>query len=145
MLVFFTAYAGIKFYDARPPSPLLLTAIFEDVLIPKIAQDNNVEIKDIRKNQRVEVEVSIDEILETLNKQYSFNLFCNNNAEHQMPKREWIIADCQMLVDKKESEWIVKDSSIRMFFKKYDNILNHFKEICSDSDIDEDQPSLPFT
>jgi len=67
MELFFSAYASVKFYDAEPPLPWILTVIWGEIVTQKVAQKE--DMKNIRKDQKVSIEIEVDEIVEELQEQ----------------------------------------------------------------------------
>lgn len=132
MMVFVKIYSTVKIYDNDPPLPYLIDIIWTNVVLPYASKIPQFE--KLRKNQKIEVELEIDKIVEELYQGFSFKSISSNNSFRQpkVPKREWIVNACEVLVKSSEARWIdASKSSIKILFRKYDNTLEHFIEICS--------------
>jgi hypothetical protein len=143
MDVFISIYSKNKLYDAKPPLPYLLNLIWENVVQLKASEDPNFQR--LRKNQKLDVNVEVNEIIDILYKGFSFYEFHQHNTlgQPRIPKKEWIVEACEIFVKKEEAKW--KDSTkqeMDFFFKKYDDVLEHFIELCLDENTDEEQIEL---
>jgi hypothetical protein len=143
MHVFIETYSTIKIYDSKPPLPYLIELIWENVVIPIAA--NDAKFSRLYKNQKIAIELKIDDIINELHEGFSFHSLYNDASGRQpkIPEKEWIMDACEKLVTAKEAEWIDTQKIIRIYFRKYENILDHFIEVCSDEIQKEAQLSLP--
>ncbi len=132
MFVFIGTYSTIKFYDSEPPLPYLIELIWENVVLRSASEEAKFE--KLRKNQKIEVVLEVDSIAEELHQGFSFHMLHDNNEERQpkIPKKEWIMRACEQLVKSNEASWVDSTKkTIKVFFRKYDNVLGHFIELCS--------------
>ena len=144
MEIFVKTYSTIKIYDSQPPIPYLIELIWTNVVLHSASEDP--KFQKLRKNQKIDVVLEIDRIIEELCQGFSFRSLHGGDSERQpkIPKREWVIMACEQLVKAKEATW--EDSSqtrVRFLFKKYDDVLGHFIELCSELKTDE-QLELPL-
>lgn len=142
MSVFNDLNFKIKLCDDEPPLPYLLEIIWIHVALQKASEDERLE--KLRKNQKIEIELDIETIIETLYRGFSFRLLYDEEATRQprIPKREWVIRACKKLVELNEAKWIDKDKKITFYFRQYDDVLEHFIEGCLDEDQEDKQLSL---
>ncbi len=125
-------YSMVKLYDAEPPLAYVIFIIWEHVVNNRAMEDERYP--KLRKNQKLEVVLRIEEIVGELHKGFSFASIFNSESERQpkTPKKEWVINACEKLVGLGEAAWETPGkSTIRFYFKKYEKILNHFVELCS--------------
>lgn len=126
-------YSTVKIYDDEPPLPYLLEVIWTHVALEKASESER--FKKLRKNQKMDVKLEVETIIEELHKGFSFRAHYDIDSKRQprIPKREWVVRACNKLVELKEAEWIDQQkTTLTIFFKAYDDILNHFIECCSD-------------
>jgi len=132
MEVFVTTYSTIKIYDSEPPLPYSLELIWTNVVLPKASDDPKFE--KLRKNQKIDVVLDIDTIIQELYQGFSFRLLHDYDDEGhpKIPKREWVTRACEQLVKLNEASWVdASKTSVKVFFKIYDDVLDHFIELCS--------------
>ncbi len=89
--------------------------------------------------------LDIDKIIQELYQGFSFRLLHDYNDEvnPKIPKREWITRACEQLVKLNEASWVdASKTSIKVFFKRYDDVLDHFIEQCSGDLEDSGQMKL---
>lgn len=133
MEVFIGIYSTIKLYDDKPPLPYLLELIWTHVVLER-ARESDQYIK-LRKNQKMEVDLEVETIIEELHKGFSFRALYDKDSDRQprIPKREWVLRACNKLVELKEAKWIDQQkTTLTMFFRQHENVLSHFIECCSD-------------
>lgn len=128
MDIFIKIYSTVKIIDFEPPLPYLMNLIWRDVVLNKANQDPR--FSKLRRNQKIETDFEIDEIIEQLYKGYSF--YCINQSAEQpkIPRKGWILKACEQFVKTDEAKWIEENKNIKFFFKKYDNTQSHFIERC---------------
>ena len=146
MSVFAKFYSTVKFYDTGPPIPYMQSLIWTHVVLPATFERNAGKAGALRKNQKLDVLLKVDEIADQLCKAFSYRLLNDKHHEcqPQIPKKEWVMHACQVLVQLKEAEWVdSRQSSITAFFRRYDDILAHFIESCA-SQPEEDKAQLPL-
>lgn len=132
MEVFVKTYSTIKIYDSQPPIPYLIELIWINVVLPSASDDPKFER--LRKNQKIDVVLKIDNIVEELHQGFSFRSLYGDNSERQpkIPKKEWIVNACEQLVKSDEASWMDSTKTeVKVFFRKYADTLAHFIETCS--------------
>lgn len=143
MDVFINLYSTIKLYDDEPPLPYFLQLIWENVVLFKAAESGRLER--LRKNQKIDIDLEIETIIEELHRGFSFRGLYDNESERQpkIPRREWVYRACYKLVELKEAKWSDEDkTTIIVFFRLYDDVLAHFTECCSGEEEDDKQMKL---
>ena len=132
MFVFIEIYSTIKLYDAKPPVPYLIELIYTNVVLFKASE--NPKFITLRKNQKIDIILEINEIVEELNRGFTFRNIYNDNTGRlpKIPRKEWVEEACEVLVNTKEANWNDQSkTSIKIFFRKYDDTINHFIGTCS--------------
>lgn len=127
----FCSYAKCKIYDSKPPMPYLLHLIWEAVVVSKASGDP--KFSHLRRNGTIRVDVSVDEIKQELTQSYSFKPINSGNSLHSDISVTWIKEAIEILVSAGLAEW--KDASLTeatISFKKYDQAIEAFKEICAE-------------
>ena len=128
MRVFLNEYAKTKIYDAQPPIPYLAELIWFHVVTPIAAE--NPRFEHLRKNQRIEVVLAVDEIISVLNESFSFRFWHTTHPERQprIPHREWIRQTCEFLISCQEAEWVLNEqnSKLRIFYQRHADVMKHF-------------------
>ncbi len=146
MSVFAGVYSTVKFYDTEPPMPYMQSLIWTHIVPPAAFEQNAGKARSLRKNQKINVLLTVDEIADQLCKAFSYRRLNDKHHEFQpqIPKKEWVLDACQGLVRLKEAEWVdSRQSSINIFFRQYDDILAHFVESCA-SQPENDKSQLPL-
>ena len=132
MEVFIKTYSTIKIYDSEPPFPYLIELIWTNVVLRRASEDSKFE--KLKRNQKIDVILEIDNIIEDLHQEFSFRSLYGDNHDRQpkIPKKEWVVRACEHLVKSNEATWIDSTkTAIKVFFRRYDDTLGHFIEICS--------------
>jgi hypothetical protein len=128
MRVLLHEYAKTLLYDARPPLPYLAEIIWRHVCTP-IASENP-KFEHLRENQKIEVALAIEGIVERLNEGFSFSFWHSQYPERQprIPRTEWVKQACQFLVESGEAEWVKggEETELIIFYRKYDDPKEHF-------------------
>ncbi len=128
MSVLILNYAAVKLYDDKPEVPYLMFLIWNLVVLEKASELE--QYRSLRKNQKLDLALSVDEIVETLRLGYSFRLLNSEFADMQpqVPKKVWVKEACQKFVEWNEATWNENDKSTLTFraHKKYENTLKHF-------------------
>ena len=73
-------------------------------------------------------------IVGVLHQGFSFRILHDNNEERQpkIPKKEWVMRACERLVELNEASWVDSTKkAIKIFFRKYNDVLGYFIELCS--------------
>ncbi|GAB4289245.1 MAG: hypothetical protein Kow0090_01900 [Myxococcota bacterium] len=125
-----TEYSKIKIYDSEPPLPYLIMLIWIHIVAPKALED--FHSKKLRKNSKREIELEINDIIEKLHKGFSFYpIFQNTKRQQRIPHKNWVMNACDKLVELKEAVWVDSlKERIKISFKPYDDVLEHFIENC---------------
>ena len=132
MEVFVKIYSTIKIYDSKPPLPYLIELIWANVVLRCASEYPKFE--KLKKKQKIDVVLEIDSIVEELHQGFSFRMLHGDNNERQpkIPKKEWVLCACEQLVKLNEASWVDSTKkTIKVFFRKYDDVLDHFIELCS--------------
>ena len=130
-------YEKHKLYDSKPPMPYLLHIIWENVILRSVSDSHN--LAEVRKNSKIEVLTSVDNITKELYENCSFKGFNFDESEHQprMPLTAWVRNSIASLVAFKYAEWINKDDgTCKIFFKRLDDVFESFIQLCSKHGID---------
>jgi len=134
-----------KLYDGEPPLPYLLDLIWEHVVIPLASE--NTRFARLRSNQKLEVDVFVDDIVEKLHEGFSFSHWHTQYPDRQplIPRKEWVLKACRFLVQSKEARWVTEDAELRVFYRKYQDVLGHFVRLQAESEAEKDlQPMFPM-
>jgi hypothetical protein len=135
MDVFVGKYSTVKLYDAEPPPPYMMQLIWSEVVVETARQDPRFER--LKKRQKLDVNLSVDEIAIRLREGFSFRAFQEPDDDRgpAVPARTWVTAALEQLVSLKDAEWVDSEKrSIRVLFQKYEDVLGHFIQACSDLD-----------
>lgn len=120
--------AAVKLYDDMPELPYLMHLIWVYVVLDKASELE--QFKNLAKNQKLDVVLTVDEIVDTLRNGYSFRLLNSENSDRQpsIPKKAWVKEACQKFVLWGEAKWNddLKSSLTFRCHKKYDDTLKHF-------------------
>ncbi len=121
-------YAAIKFYDDMPELPYLMHLIWVYIVMERASSFE--QFSSLAKNQKLDVKLHIDEIVDILRTGYSFQLLNPKNSDRQpsIPKKTWIKEACHKFVQWGEAKWNddLKSSITFHCHKKYDDTLKHF-------------------
>jgi hypothetical protein len=131
MEVLLWKYSTIKLYDAEPPLPYMLEVVWTNVVMLH-ALDDPKFVK-LRKNQKLEVELEVETIVNELHERFSFLPLHVDKSDRQphIPKKSWVQQACQKLVDEEEAAWVNKEKTkVKIYFRKYEDVLEHFIELC---------------
>lgn len=146
MLALVQEYSEFKLYDAEPPRPYLLHVIWEHVLTPLAAED--LKFEKLRKNQKLEVNVRVEKIVDELCKGFSFYRWHTKYLDRQpeVPRREWIEKACDFLVESGEASWAPEQEhkELVVFYRKYSDVRDHFVKSCAQAEAERRlHPMLP--
>jgi hypothetical protein len=132
-------YSTVKLYDAAPPLPYLLELIWTHVVAFKATSTPGYKIP--ATNQKVKVEVSLDEITERLVTQFSFHLLQKHHADCRQPKvlkASMVQEACAALVKFKDAEWADNTrTKLTVKFVKRENVLDHYITLCANEPKDQ--------
>jgi hypothetical protein len=143
MEIFVTTYSTVKIYDSLPPLAYLIELIWTNVVLPRASDTSKFPA--LRKNQKIEVTLSVDDIVNELHNGFSFHGLSKDIADRQpkVPKREWIMSACEKLVQSDEASWVdTEKSQIKVYFRKYDSVMSHFIDICADEQEEDAQITM---
>jgi hypothetical protein len=124
-------YEKVKLYDSKPPLPYLLHLIWESVVMFKAS--NEERFSSMRANGRMPVSVTVDEIVNTLHKDYSFKPINSENGDHQpqIPCKSWVVEAVNALVEFKLAKCTnPKDGEYIVYFKKFKETKKEFISLC---------------
>ncbi|OFX29994.1 MAG: hypothetical protein A2X08_13775 [Bacteroidetes bacterium GWA2_32_17] len=138
-------YSKILIYDTPPHLSWMMFLIYS-CMIDKATEENKYH--KINKKTKIELEISIDEVVERLHKTYSFCSFHKNHQERQpkLPKKDWVKQAILKLVFIGEVRW--KDEqqeNIIFLLQKHDkSVIEHYAEKCLSEENDVNQTTLRF-
>lgn len=134
MLALTRAYSEIKIYDHEPPPAYMLHLIWEQVINVKASE--NAKYPALRKGQRIDVEVSVEEVVNELHEKFSFHQLHtqtqSNDRQPKIPQSEWVQRAFDRLVKAGEAEWSDRTTGkLKAKFTRHDDVLTHFIELCA--------------
>lgn len=134
MHIYVNLYSVLKLYDSEPPLPYMIELIWSNVVLRKAAETDT--FRKLKKNQSIEIPLTLDEIVDELNKGFAINRLYNGQSDRlpQVPKKAWVRRACAKLVSIGEAKWKedTTKEEIIVFFRKHDKVLEHFIEQCSE-------------
>jgi hypothetical protein len=132
MSVRVAVYSTIKLYDSEPPLPYMAQLIWEHVVTPRASDDPEFPTR--HKNQKVEVALTVDEIVDELHRGFSFHVLCPDDRERQphVPRKEWCMRACEALVTGGAAKWSDARSKevIIVYFRKVESVLEYMLGVC---------------
>ncbi|MFC1806193.1 hypothetical protein ACFL09_04345 [Planctomycetota bacterium] len=132
MMALLGPYSMVKLYDGEPPLPYFLHIIWQEVLSPMAIA--KVSPKRIRRKQKVEIEISLDDLTRELRDKFSFKVLFGDDHPRQpkIPCREWVKRACDKLVSADLAEWLELGNGrkLKVFFQRFEDVLATFKEVC---------------
>jgi hypothetical protein len=137
------AYSEIKIYDQEPPLAYMLHLIWEQVINAKAS--DNPKYPALKKLQRIDVEVSVEEVVNELCEKFSFHQLHAQASERQpkIPKAEWVKRAFDRLVKAGEAEWLDHAAGkLKAKFTRHDDVLGHFVELCATDQESKKQMTL---
>lgn len=138
MNVFINAYSRYKLYDAKPPLPYLLEIIWTNIIALRAAE--NPKFPTLRSNQKIEVEIELNELTDLLYQQFTFYQFSSTRPELQSyyisqpkyPKHSWVVEACKKLIESGDATWKDEGEQVVMiYFKRHTDIYDYFVKLCS--------------
>jgi len=129
---------SVKLYDSEPPLPYLMQLIWEHIVIPEAIE---ILRNSLKKQNKILVELKLNDITRILEEGFSFRILKeNSDRQPKVPKQTWVTHACTKFVESDEAEWIGSGHDrIRFFFQRYEDVLQHFINICSDKSVDNTQ------
>jgi len=126
MTALLSMYSRSKLYDAEPPAPYLADLIWESVIAQIASEDERYPR--LRRNQKIEVSISVAEIADKLWEGFSFAHWHMEYPSRQpkTPRIEWVRNACQFMVEIKEAVWNKQDYDLVVNYRKLDAPLEHF-------------------
>lgn len=134
MQALLSMYSRSKLYDAEPPLPYMLKLIWENVIVPIACEDERYVR--LRRNQKINISISVAEIADKLCEGFSFAHWHKNypTRQRKIPKIEWVRTACKCMVETNEAVWEKEDSDLVVFYRKYDDPLEHFIHLLAESE-----------
>jgi hypothetical protein len=136
-------YSKIKIYDSQPSLSLMMFLIYSCITDKATAEN---KYRKLNKKTKIEVETSIDEIVELLHKTYSFHSFHENHQERQpkFPKKEWVKQAVVKFVTIGEIRWKDKFQEEFIFILQghNENEKEYYEEKCIIEEINSNQMTL---
>jgi hypothetical protein len=137
-------YEKIKLYDSQPPLPYLLFLIWENIVMRKAYENENIKNK-----RKISVILNVDDIIKELRINYTFNQINSHNDSNQqeIPKKSWIVEAINALASFDLAKWQddKKDNCI-IYFSRYRDTLKTFIDLCEGKTLGigklDNQPSL---
>lgn len=138
MNVFINEYSRYKLYDAKPPLPYLLEIIWTNIIALRASE--NIKFSTLRSNQKIEVELELNELTDLLYRQFTFYQFSatlpalQNYYKYQpkFPKHSWVVEACKKLIESGDAIWKDETEQIVIFyFKRRTDIFDYFVKLCS--------------
>lgn len=124
-------FARTLLYDAEPPLVYLANVIWVHVVTP-LASENPM-YESLRKNQKLEILLTVDDIAEILHEGFSFSRWHEHNSHRQsrIPRVDWVRRACEFLVEVNEAEWLDTNEKddLRVHYRKYDDVDAHFIKV----------------
>jgi hypothetical protein len=130
MYVLTRAYSEIKIYDQEPPMAYMLHLIWEQVINAKASE--NPKYSALKKRQRIDVEVTVEDVVNELHEKFSFHQLHTQTGDRQpkIPKAEWVQRAFDKLVKAGEAEWLDRaKGTLKAKFTRHDDVLAHFVEL----------------
>lgn len=137
-------HAKSKLYDAEPPLAYLASLIWEHVIVDLASEDP--KFPRLRRNQKLEINVSIEYIVKKLHDRFSFSHWHKKfeDRQPQVPGREWVQKACCFLVQFKEARWVTENTELVVFYQKHPDIHKHFVRLEAEFEAGKRlQPMLP--
>jgi hypothetical protein len=128
------SYSVVLIYDDEPPLPYMIYLIWEHIVIRAASDMPKFEL--LKRKQKMQIDLKVEKIARDLHEGFSFRTLHGDSNERQpeIPRREWVERACEELVVLKEAEWLDDTKKeIRVFFRKYDDVLTHFVDACAGS------------
>jgi hypothetical protein len=141
MKVLVNKYSTVKIYDAEPPLPYMMDLIWSHVVLEDVRV--NPKFTRLRRRHILPVVISVDEIVQTLREGFTFRSLVMNASEGSpaIPCPQWVKRAIEQLIKARDAEWEgPTKTSVRFFFQKYKDPLDHFIQSCV---LGESIPSTP--
>lgn len=125
------AYEKIKLYDSKPPLPYLLHLIWENIIL--LHASDNQGFSALRKNSKMPIDITVDQIADELHENYSFKSLNADNSSHQpkIPFKSWIKEAINALATFKLAVWKSEiNGECTIYFKKFSDTLTTFIDLC---------------
>lgn len=126
-------YSMVKLYDSEPPLPYMAELIWMHVVADRASEDLE-KYAALRKNQKLDVVLTLDEIVQKLHEGFSFRSLGPQDAHRQplVPRKAWCRRACDVFVSAGMAKWIdapPKDK-VLVYFRKLDDVGEHMLHIC---------------
>jgi hypothetical protein len=141
-----SVYSTIKLYDCEPPLPWMAYLIWEHIVARRASDDPKFAA--LHRNQKVEISLNVDEIVDELHREFSFQVLCPDNTERQprVPRKAWCRRACEAMVAHGMAKWIGEGekNALTFYFRKLENVLETMLEVCAPTGgTPDEQLSLP--
>ncbi len=143
----FLSYEKIKLYDSKPPLPYLLHLMWENIILLRASDDKGFSA--LRKNSKLPIDITVDQIVDELHDNYSFKSLNADNGAHQpkVPVKSWIKEAINALISFDLAEWKNEPcGECTVYFKKFGDTLKTFIDLCIENKVgtssDEKQMDL---
>ena len=107
--------------------------IWTNVVLPKASLDE--KFSKLRRRQKIEVTLQIDEIVEKLRKEFSFYRLCGDDSGCQpgFPRKVWVKRACDYFLKSGDATQVDPQvrEEVKFLFKRYDDTLGHFVQFFS--------------
>lgn len=138
-------YEKVKLYDSEPPLPYLLHLIWESVIMLRASTD--VRFAGLRRNSKLPIDITVDEIVDELYENYSFKKVNADNSLHQpkIPLKSWIKKSVNAFISFGLAKWKNEPAGeCTIYFKKFKDTLRAFIDSCIEHklDIDTDEKQM---
>ena len=136
MQILLKVYSTVAFYDSEPPLPYMLNMIWTHALLPEVEDRRPGALAKLRRNQKIDVHVTVSEITHALSEAFSYRQLNREFVERQpeLPKREWVENACQHLIASGEATRVNKsEDELVVSFRRYEDTLDHFVQSCAAS------------
>jgi len=131
-------YASHRLYDAEPPMVYLLELLYMNVFSDIAAE--NERFPDLRRNQRLELRVSVDSTVEQLREGFSFQTWHQEYPEHQpsIPPKSWVVKAYSQLIALQEAEWVEGEEGqeLKFWYRRYPDPYQHYVDRLAEYEYD---------
>ena len=131
MEVFLAEYSTVKLYDAEPPVAYMAFLIWENMIGPRASEDPRY--RKLRQNQKIEVQLEVEEIVQELHTGFSFRTLRPGATEREplVPQKAWCVRACDLMVSGDLAAWDdpPRKESVTVHFKRFDSVLDHMVQL----------------
>lgn len=145
MEVFVRDYSKVKIYDGEPHLSWMLLCIHQTMIDKATSEGLFVKMK---KNTKIAVKTSIDEIVSQLRENYSFKQLQGSYSSRQpeIPKREWVFRAVEKLIQIGEAAWIGTNLINLTYFitRHKTSAKDYYESVAADSAFENNQLAFSF-